>query len=99
MVQISREPHRESLRASLGSESATSGQNRPRAAALQAGFLGNRGCSANPLAATSTQRMIRFTTPFSVETAGSTRAFHPERDYGKAMLVLSPLLHWGRAAP
>ncbi|HUI56452.1 MAG TPA: hypothetical protein VLY04_15865 [Bryobacteraceae bacterium] len=38
--QISRAPHWDSLRAAVGSELARSGQKRPAAAALQAGFLG-----------------------------------------------------------
>jgi hypothetical protein len=85
------DPHCESLRAVCGSLFAASGQNLPRAAALHAAFLGPWGWSANPLAAISTQRMSRFTTPFSAETVLITSDFHAQPFYGKAFLVLSPV--------
>jgi hypothetical protein len=62
---ISSDPHCDSWRANRGSLFAASGQNRPRAEELHAGFRGIRGCSANPLTTASIQRTIRFTSPFS----------------------------------
>jgi hypothetical protein len=87
-VHSSSDPHSDSLRAICGSRFAASGQNLPRAAALQAAFPGAWGWSANPRRYQQTKE-DSLHDPFSAEIARRTGGFRVPWDYGKAGLVLS----------